>query len=47
MQEFIGRSKKSAQDLAEQYNLIFYLVKENGNDYLPYPEDVRTDRICV
>lgn len=46
---FIGLSKKNAQDLAENNNLIFRLVSLNGELYLGYPDenDKRSDRICV
>lgn len=43
---FIGLSKKMAQDRAELNNLIFRLVSIDGETYLGYPEDARTDRIC-
>lgn len=43
---FVGLSKKGAQDLAEAKGLIFRLVSMNGETYLGYPEDTRTDRIC-
>ena len=45
--DFLGLSKRSAQDKAEQLNLIFRLVSVDGVDYLGLPTDVRTDRICV
>ena len=46
--DFLGLSKRSAQDKAEQLNLIFRLVSVDGVDYLGLPtDDVRTDRICV
>lgn len=45
--KFLGLTKKSAQNLAENMNLIFRLIKINGKDYFPYPEDQRDDRLCV
>lgn len=45
--DFLGLSKRSAQDKAEQLNLIFRLVSVDGIDFLGLPTDVRTDRICV
>lgn len=45
--EFIGLSKKQAQDKAEARNLIFRLIKIDGKDFFDYPEDTRDDRICV
>jgi len=44
---FLGLSKKRAQDVAESKNMIFRLIKSDGEDFLSYPEDVRTDRVCV
>jgi hypothetical protein len=44
---FLGKSKKSAQDLAERNNLIFRLIRIDTENYLPYPDDKREDRICV
>jgi len=46
-EEFIGVSKHKAQDLAEYKSLVFRLVSVDGEVFLGYPEDVRTDRICV
>ena len=46
-EEFIGRSKDSAQDFAEKMNLIYRLISVDGNPYFGYPEDKREDRICV
>lgn len=45
--EFVGLTKKSAQNLADAKNLIFRLIKVDGEDYFPYPDDVREDRIYV
>ena len=45
--DFIGLSKFGGQNLAESKNLIFRLIKIDGEDYMDYPEDVRTDRVCV
>lgn len=44
---FLGLTKKRAQDRAEEMNLIFRLVRIDGKDFLGYPEDSRTDRLCV
>ena len=46
-QDFIGMSKKSAQDKAEKRNLIFRLIRFDQEMYFSYPEDVRDDRVCV
>jgi hypothetical protein len=45
--EFLGMSKHRAQDLAEYRSFVFRLVSIDGEKYLGYPEDVRTDRVCV
>ena len=46
-EEFIGASKYKAQDLAEFKSLVFQLVSIDKEIFLGYPEDVRTDRICI
>jgi hypothetical protein len=46
-EEFIGLSKSKAQDVAEYKSLIFRLISIDGESFFGYPEDVRTDRICV
>lgn len=45
--KFLGLTKKGAQNLAESSNLIFRLIKVDGQDFLAYPDDERTDRVCV
>jgi hypothetical protein len=45
--QFLGMSKKRAQDAAEGKNMIFRLISVDGEPFFSYPEDVRTDRICV
>ena len=45
--KFVGLSKKDAQNLAEIFNMIFRLVRVDERKILSYPEDQRTDRICV
>lgn len=45
--DFIGLTKKSAQNLAEAQNLIFRLVSVDGEPFLGWPEDILDDRICV
>jgi hypothetical protein len=44
---FLGMSKKGAQNKAENQNLIFRLIRVDTEPFLSYPEDVRTDRICI
>lgn len=45
--KFIGLTKKQAQNKAEAMNLIFRLIRIDQEKYFEYPEDVRTDRICI
>jgi hypothetical protein len=45
--DFVGLSKKGSQNLAEGRNMIFRLIRIDGESYYDYPEDTRTDRICV
>lgn len=46
-QIFLGLTKRSAQNLAEQHNLLFHLIRIDDSDFFSYPEESRTDRICV
>lgn len=46
-QEYIGLTKKNAQNKAERENLIFRLIRIDNEKFLDYPTDIRTDRICV
>ena len=46
-QDFLGMTKKDAQNRAEESNLIFRLIRVDGEIFFAYPEDVRTDRLCV
>lgn len=47
-EEFLGLTKKEAQNKAEARNLIFRLISIDGDKYFGYPEDGdRTDRVCV
>lgn len=45
--KFCGLGKKDAQNLAEAYNLIFRLIRIDDRNMFSYPEDSRTDRVCV
>jgi hypothetical protein len=44
---FLGLTKKSAQNKAEEMNLIFRLIRIDSESYYAYPEDKREDRVCV
>ena len=50
-EEFIGLSKKRAQDIAEAKNIIFRLIRIDDELFLKYPKDIgeepRQDRICI
>ena len=46
-EDFLNVSKHKAHDLAEANSFIFRLVSVDGEVILGYPEDIRTDRICV
>lgn len=45
--DFIGLTKKTAQNKAEQMNLIFRLIRIDDEKFLDYPADHRDDRLCV
>lgn len=44
---FIGLSKKSAQNKAENLGLLFHLVRIGEENFFAYPADKREDRICI
>jgi hypothetical protein len=46
-EEFLGLSKKTGQDKAEKLNMIFRLIRIDGEMFMDYPEDVRQDRVCI
>jgi hypothetical protein len=45
--QFMGMTKRLAQNLAESKNLIFRLIRIDNQDFMSYPEDKRDDRVCV
>jgi hypothetical protein len=47
IQIFLGLTKRSAQNLAEQNSLLFHLIRIDGEDFFSYPKEARTDRVCV
>lgn len=50
-EDFIGMSKKGAQNFAEAKNMIFRLIRVDKEQFYKYPKDIgeepRTDRICI
>lgn len=46
-EDFVGLTKKTAQNKAEECNYIFRLIRIDNEPFLSWPEDVRTDRLCV
>ena len=48
-EDFLGLTKKAAQDKAEAKNLIFRLIRIDADPFFAYPDetDVCTTRICV
>lgn len=46
-EDFLGMTKKGAQNHAEIRNLIFRIIRVDSDKYHDYPEDTRTDRVCV
>lgn len=45
--DFIGKTKKDAQNLAEAKNMVFRLIRIDAEPFMAYPEDTRDDRVCV
>lgn len=46
-EDLLGMTKKRAQDEAEIRNYIFRIIRIDTTDFQAYPDDVRTDRVCV
>ena len=46
-EDYLGLTKKQAQDRSEGKNMIFRLISIDGESFFSYPEDTRTDRVCV
>lgn len=46
-EDYIGLTKRGAQDKAEKDSFVFRLIRIGKEDFLPYPDDDRTDRVCV
>ncbi len=45
--DFMGLTKKGAQNKAEALNMIFRLIRIDTESFYAYPEDKREDRVCV
>lgn len=45
--KYLDLTKRSAQNLSEKENLIFRLIRIDQEKFLEYPEDFRTDRVCI
>ncbi len=45
--QFIGLTKKGAQNLAEASNLIFRLIRIDKEQYLPYTDEHVAGRVCI
>jgi hypothetical protein len=46
-EDFLGLTKKMAQDRAEGRNLIFRLIRVDKENFFDYPTDERNDRVCI
>lgn len=46
-EDFIGLTKKMAQDKAEGRNMIFRLIRVDKEYFFKYPDDERADRVCI
>lgn len=45
--QFIGLGKRAAQNRAEFLNLSFHLIRVDKENFFSYPDDSRTDRVCI
>lgn len=47
VKEFIGLTKKSAQNKADAMSLTFRLIRIDNQEFFKMPEEAREDRICI
>jgi len=45
--DFLGLTKKTAQNKAEAMNLLFRLIRIDSEHFFPYPTETRNDRVCA
>lgn len=45
--QYLRMTKRAAQNKAESDSLIFRLISVGKEQFLPYPDDKREDRICI
>lgn len=45
--DFIGQTKKGSQNIAEARGLVYRLIRIDRESYMPYPDDIRDDRVCI
>lgn len=43
----LGMGKRQSQNKVEAMNMIYRLICVDGESIQSYPEDVRSDRVCV
>lgn len=48
-EDYLGLTKKMAQDKAEGKNMIFRLIRMDKEGFFTYPDDndKRDDRVCI
>lgn len=46
-EQFLGLTKRQSYDLAEKLGLMVRIIRMGEKPLLPYPNDVRDDRICL
>lgn len=45
--DFLGKSKKKSQDMAEAQNLIYRLIRIDQEYYFSYPDVPIPDCLCI
>lgn len=43
----LGMGKRQSQNKVEELNMIYRLIRVDNESIQSYPEDVRSDRVCV
>jgi hypothetical protein len=47
VEDYMGKTKNGAQNKAEAQSMVFRLIRIDDRNFFDYPEDTRTDRVCV
>lgn len=42
-----GRRRRARRNIAEARGLVYRLIRIDRESYMPYPDDIRDDRVCI